>query len=78
MARATSASTSCCLARSTPSAAATRGPPPTASPASTARTGELDTNEDIVCTVYGSFDDIDHEADDHALEALRETIGSSR
>ncbi|WOT40674.1 ATP-binding protein [Streptomyces coeruleorubidus] len=40
--------------------------------------GDLDTSEDIVCTVHGGVDDVDQEADDHALQALRETVGSVR
>ncbi|UQA91045.1 ATP-binding protein [Streptomyces halobius] len=43
-----------------------------------ALTGELNTSEDIVCTVHGGFDDVDQEADDHALQALHETVGSVR
>jgi hypothetical protein len=43
-----------------------------------ALTGDRDQDPDIVCTAHGSFDDVDQEADDHALEALRETVGSSR
>lgn len=37
-----------------------------------ALTGELDRDEDIVCTVHGGFDDVDQEADDHALQQLAE------
>jgi predicted kinase len=40
--------------------------------------GDLDNDEDIVCTVHGGFDDVDQEADDHALAALEETAGSLR
>ncbi|MDQ1033079.1 hypothetical protein QF035_010661 [Streptomyces umbrinus] len=36
--------------------------------------GELDGHEDIVCTVHGAFDDVDEEADDHALEESREPM----
>ncbi|MFE1028603.1 AAA family ATPase [Streptomyces sp. NPDC058818] len=38
--------------------------------------GDLDDDEDIVCTIHGGNDDIDQEADDHALQALDETAGS--
>ncbi|MEU8992856.1 hypothetical protein AB0C98_41845 [Streptomyces sp. NPDC048558] len=39
--------------------------------------GDLDDDEDIVCTVHGSTaDDIDREANDHVLQALHETAGS--
>ncbi|MEU5298000.1 ATP-binding protein [Streptomyces umbrinus] len=43
-----------------------------------ALTGDRDQDPDIVCTVHGGFDDVDQEADDHALAGLRETSGSSR
>ncbi|MDQ1022601.1 hypothetical protein QF035_000183 [Streptomyces umbrinus] len=36
--------------------------------------GELDGHEDIVCTVHGALDDVDQEADDHALEESREPM----
>ncbi|MCF3132468.1 ATP-binding protein [Streptomyces olivochromogenes] len=41
-----------------------------------ALTGDRDQDPDIVCTVHGSFDDVDQEADDHAGQALHETSGS--
>lgn len=41
-----------------------------------ALTGDRDQDPDIVCTVHGSYDDVDQEADDHALQALHETAGS--
>jgi len=31
--------------------------------------GALDTSEDIICTVHGSFDDVDQEADDYTAAA---------
>ncbi|MEW2497561.1 ATP-binding protein [Streptomyces nodosus] len=34
--------------------------------------GDLDDDEDIVCTVHGGFHDVDQEADDHALQQLVE------
>jgi hypothetical protein len=34
--------------------------------------GDLDTSEDIVCTVHGGFDDVDQEADDHDAAAAQE------
>lgn len=34
--------------------------------------GDLDGHEDIVCTVHGSFDDVDQEADDHANNSSQE------
>ncbi|AVH61742.1 MULTISPECIES: ATP-binding protein [Streptomyces] len=40
-----------------------------------ALTGQLDNHEDIVCTVHGSFDDVDQEADDHAAQALEAARG---
>ena len=40
--------------------------------------GYLDTSEDLVCTVHGGVDDVDQEADDHALQALHETAESVR
>jgi predicted kinase len=40
--------------------------------------GDLDTSEDIVCTVHGGFDDVDQEADDHAAAALEATAGNLR
>jgi predicted kinase len=41
--------------------------------------GDLDTSEDIVCTVHGGFDNVDQEADDHAAVALiEETAGNLR
>ena len=40
--------------------------------------GDLDDSEDIVCTVHGSFDDVDQEADDHARQALQEAVGGPR
>ncbi|WP_328786075.1 ATP-binding protein (plasmid) [Streptomyces canus] len=40
--------------------------------------GDLDGHEDIVCTVHGGADDVDQEADDHALGALHEIAGSVR
>ncbi|MGW7260789.1 AAA family ATPase [Streptomyces sp. NPDC054834] len=43
-----------------------------------ALTGAMDGSEDIVCTVHGGFDDVDQEADDHALQALHETSGALR
>ncbi|MFF1714579.1 hypothetical protein [Streptomyces sp. NPDC058268] len=38
-----------------------------------ALTGELDNDENVHCDVHGGLDDIDQEADDHALAALQET-----
>ncbi|WP_331762374.1 ATP-binding protein (plasmid) [Streptomyces sp. NBC_01527] len=40
--------------------------------------GDMDNDEGLVCDVHGGFDHVDHEADDHAMEALRETSGSCR
>lgn len=40
--------------------------------------GWMDSDPDTVCTVHGSFDDVDQEADDHAAAALEETAGSLR
>ncbi|WP_333746243.1 ATP-binding protein [Streptomyces sp. IBSBF 2950] len=39
-----------------------------------ALTGDRDQDPDIACTVHGTFDDVDQEADDHAAQAL-ETVG---
>lgn len=39
-----------------------------------ALTGDRDQDPDIACTVHGSFDDVDQEADDHAAQAL-EAVG---
>lgn len=39
-----------------------------------ALTGDRDQDPDIVCTVHGSFDDVDQEADDHAAQEL-EAVG---
>jgi hypothetical protein len=38
--------------------------------------GDLD-DEDIVCTVHGGIDDVDQEADDHALQQLADVSGSA-
>lgn len=40
--------------------------------------GDLDDDEDSVCTLHGGFDNADQEPDDHAAEMLRETAGSAR
>ncbi|MFJ3728524.1 AAA family ATPase [Streptomyces sp. NPDC090045] len=40
--------------------------------------GDLDDDEDSVCTLHGGFDNADQEPDDHAAVALRETAGSAR
>ncbi|WP_030807332.1 ATP-binding protein [Streptomyces sp. NRRL S-337] len=40
--------------------------------------GDLDTSDDIVCTVHTGVEDFDQEADDHALQVLCETAGSVR
>ncbi|MGW6857797.1 AAA family ATPase [Streptomyces xanthophaeus] len=40
--------------------------------------GDLDDDEDSVCTLHGGFDIADQEPDDHAAAVLRETVGSAR
>ncbi|MGW6866500.1 AAA family ATPase [Streptomyces sp. NPDC054901] len=40
--------------------------------------GDLDDDEDSVCTLHGGFDTADQEPDDHAAFALHETAGSAR
>ena len=73
--RATSASTLPCPARSTTNAPATPGCPAySVTCLFRALNGDLDTSEDIVCTVHGGFDDVDQEDDDHAAAVLEEQV----
>ncbi|MFJ5197924.1 AAA family ATPase [Streptomyces sp. NPDC088394] len=43
-----------------------------------AHTSTTGPHPDTVCTLHGRPDDVDQEADDHALQELREATGSSR